>query len=241
MILVQVTKNIFVPSDDSNLGEIDEISKNIFKIVQNNFSNWLGLDTTKTKSIIVLYNKNYPMTEDIEKYRLIRLCLKLNQYCLLTYQFSHEYCHHLINGIFSGEIRGLKWFEEVLCHLASFCQLRTIITNNFKEENAGIGIFFKNCYNRNHGVAIKNNDCKNYIDRTSYLLNQNKYHRKIYDNISTTMEPLFIENPNLWKIILNIGDSLKWCSLDELFDTLQSNADESFSSSLSKLRKLICS
>ena len=69
-------------------------------------------------------------------------------------------------------------------------------------------------------------------------LKEEGYKRDLYNAIAVLMYPLFDDNPNLWKLILNIGDIRSWASLDDLFNHLEANADESYSESLSKMRKM---
>ena len=52
------------------------------------------------------------------------------------------------------------------------------------------------------------------------------------------MYPLFVKNPDLWKLILNIGDIRSWTTLDDLFSYLEATADCSYSESLCVLRRM---
>ena len=50
------------------------------------------------------------------------------------------------------------------------------------------------------------------------------------------MFPLFQENPHLWRMLLHIGDSCAYPSLEELFSHLENTADETYTDSLQKLK-----
>ena len=65
-----------------------------------------------------------------------------------------------------------------------------------------------------------------------------QYQRDLYNAIAVIMYPLFMENPPLWKMILNIGDIRSWTSLEDLFSHLEATADDSFRESLSRLRRM---
>lgn len=78
-----------------------------------------------------------------------------------------------------------------------------------------------------------------FLQSWDSLLRENVYHRDHYNAIAARMFPLFLENPYLWKMILHIGDSRQWNSLEELFAHLERNADDSYSDSLIQLKNLL--
>lgn len=65
-----------------------------------------------------------------------------------------------------------------------------------------------------------------------------QYKRDLYNAMAVLMYSLFVENPRLWKLILNIDDIRSWKTLGDLFQHLESSADESYKESLSRLIRL---
>lgn len=121
----------------------------------------------------------------------------------------------------SGEIIGLKWFEETICHLSAIAHLKRLIVLCDVLRTDSL-LSYKDyvilCLHANLGSAQKN--CREYLRSNMATLEQPEYHREIYSNLSATILPLFEENNHLWKIILHFGDMRKWDSPEELFDHL---------------------
>lgn len=160
------------------------------------------------------------------------------------YQFSHEYCHHLVNGELTGEILGLKWLEEVLCHTSSLYHFRVLLdqwsnsSDHIQNLNAPVL--------RDHPDAriSSRSPLSHSLDHPGWLadhlisLSEPRYERELYAAIAEKILPLFLQNPRLWKIILHIGDSRQWDSLQELFDHFLEKADPDYIHSLRKLYDL---
>lgn len=130
------------------------------------------------------------------------------------------------------------WFEETICKLSALCHLDRLIAlcGVFRIDNR-IKDWIVSCRNANLG-SVQNN-CREYLRQNLDILGQPSYQRGIYSNLSTTMLPLFQENPCLWKITLHFGDMRRWPTLDALFHHLRETADESYSLSLEKLKRLL--
>ncbi len=178
---------------------------------------------------------------------LIRLHTHDNFWCQWVYQFSHEYCHHLINGKLEGELSGLKWFEETICELASMYHLfvlnRQWNSSSIQEQCLYAPAFrryLNNLLSQNtHLLSLTYNP--GWLASWNVLLIEPKHHRNHYNAIATKIFPLFVENPSLWKIILYFGDTGKWKSLQHLFDTLYEKAEDDYYDSVHKLYNLLYS
>lgn len=236
-----LSPNIYVV-EDSNFEEYNkEVVHRLLQQVQIDFSNWIGDSVFQTINCFLFYQDECPEIYSLgEAGHRLCLCVKGDDWWRWVYQFAHEYCHHIINGTMSGELKGLMWFEETICKLASICHLNRLIAlcdalqidNQYKT-------FVISCYNANLGTLQKNS--QEYLKSVADQLAEPVYHREIYSNLSATMLPLFLDNPHLWKIILHFGDMRQWNSLEDLFQHLERNATVDYVYSLKKLRLLLFS
>ena len=243
MNTIKISPNIYI-IEDANFGTYNKnIVYRLLKQVQIDFASWIGNIVYQTSNCLVFYKDECPTIYDIREIGH-RVCLHVNgdDWWRWTYQFAHEYCHHLINGPMSGGIKGLLWFEETMCDLSSIFHLRRLIAlcdvfqiNSLLQYK----IYARSCLHANLGTVQEN--CQEYLKQHMVELEQPVYHREIYSNLSATMLPLFVENPNLWKMILHIGDSRRWTSLEDLFVHLHRTSDNSYSHSLTKLENLLIS
>ena len=111
------------------------------------------------------------------------------------------------------------------------------INNGLQLYASSVKNYLENLLTKNNG-AYKLNAEGGWYKQYEESLNKEEYKRNLYNAIAVLMYPLFVDNPNLWKLILNIGDIRSWTSLDRLFNHLEANADESYSESLGKMRKM---
>ena len=209
--------------------------------VQIDFSNWIGNDVFHTSDCIISYKDECPTIYDNGQIGH-KICLHVSgdDWWRWVYQFSHEYCHHLINGTMSGDISGMIWFEEAICDLSAIAHLKRLIVlcDVLRIDSL---LSYKDyvilCLHANLGSAQKN--CREYLRSNMATLEQPVYQREIYSNLSATILPFFEENNHLWKIILHFGDMRKWDYLEDLFDHLLHTSDDSYSVSLRKLYNLL--
>ena len=215
-----------------------EIVRDILNKIDNNMMSALGLPVFSSKRCDVFYTDKYPVCSKGEGGHDIYLCVKHNDYYQWIFQFSHEYCHHLINGAMTNDWSDLLWFEETICQLASLYNMFMMV--EFCEEmgKADCASLLKDRLSHYLGKATKDNKLdmrggwfKSFADQ----LRSKGYKRDLYNSIAVLMYPFFVENPNLWKIIQYIGDIRSWNSLDELFKHLQSKADHTYADSLEKM------
>lgn len=213
----------------------------LLKMVDVNMMAALGLPLFSTRQCIIMPTKDDPVCVKIGEQHYVFLSAKENYWCQWVYQFAHEYCHHIIDGTLSGEWSGLLWFEETICELSSLYNLNRMI--DFCMVN-GLQWYAQSVHDYLNSLLTKNRECyslsadggwyKQYKDS----LMDEQYKRDLYNAIAVLMYPLFIENPRLWKIILNIGDIRSWTSLDNLFSHFEANADDSYRESLNRLRRM---
>ena len=181
------------------------------------------------------------MCSKVGEEHIIFLSVKDNFWCQWVYQFAHEYCHHLIDGSLTGEWSDLLWFEETICELSSLYNLNKMAgfcaTNGLQWYSPSVQAYLDNLLAKNKNTYNLDVAEGWYLEKSEMLKNE-KYKRDLYNAIAVLMYPLFVENPYLWKLILNIGDIRLWGSLSELFSYLETNADESYKESLIRLEQL---
>ena len=210
-------------------------------MVDNNMMEAIGQPYFSTKQCLVVPTEDVPMCVKAGEQHIIFLATKDNLWCQWVYQFSHEYCHHLIDGSLSGEWSDLLWFEETLCELSSLYNLNKMISYC---ANNGLQRYVPSVKSYLENLLTKNNDKYKlsagggWYKQYEASLKKEEYKRDLYNAIAVLMYPLFIDTPNLWKLILIIGDIRSWTSLDELFNHLEINSDGSYSESLGKMRKM---
>lgn len=242
-----MTTNILIVKNEA-FGLSDyRIVESLLYMVDMNMMAAVDLPIFSTKRCVVVHTDNTPMCSDCGDFHCIQLSTGGNYWCQWVYQFAHEYCHHIINGSLSGEWSDLLWFEETVCELSSLYNLHKMIDfckNNdkvFPNYVASVENYLDDLLTENNCTYNLSDNGGWYSDYSDLLKtkdqeNNNEYRRDLYNAIAVLMYPLFLENRNLWKILLHIGDIRSWSSLDELFDHLYSTADETYAESVMKLR-----
>ncbi len=224
-----------------------DIVYNLLKSIDINFSSCLEVAPFSTCECYIMYHPDFPMCSKIENRHIIFLNTSDNYWSQWTYQFSHEYCHHLINRDMSGEFKGLKWFEETICELSSMYHLHRLHEQWINSANPIQCCYapylkdYKDNLLSKHSQLFSATSHPGFLQSWLPILNEPTYHRDYYNTLAAKMFPLFVENPFLWKIILHFGDTCKWSSLNELFEHLHVQADNSYAYSLKNLNNLLLS
>ena len=248
MKIISISPNLSVLENQS-FGTYDhDIVHNLLRSIDINFSNSLDIPEFSTCNSLINFTESNPMCSNIKPNHLISLSVSGDFWCQWVYQFSHEYCHHLINGELSGVRSGLIWFEEIICELSSMYHLYLLHqqwSDSAEPRKKGYAKNFQSYLNellqKNSELLSQTNE-SGWLESWSPLLSEDEYHRDHYNAIATKIFPLFVEYPSLWKIILQFGDMRSWGSLEELFDHLQSNAvGTDYIIPLEKLRTLLFS
>ena len=210
-------------------------------MVDNNMMEAIGQPYFSTRQCVVVHTEDVPVCAKAGEQHVIFLATKDNLWCQWVYQFAHEYCHHLIDGSLLGEWSDLLWFEETICELSSLYNLNKMIeyciNNGLQLYAPSVKNYLENLLTKNNG-AYKLNAEGGWYKHYEESLKEEGYKRDLYNAIAVLMYPLFVDNPNLWKLILNIGDIRSWTSLDELFNHLEVTADGSYCESLGRMRKM---
>lgn len=123
MKFLHIAPNMYL-SDNTSFGNYNRpVVHELLASIDVNFSSALNTTPFSSCDCFIDYSDKTPMCCQLENGHYIVLSTSENYWCQWIYQFSHEYCHHLINGKLSGELSGLMWFEESICHLSSMYHL----------------------------------------------------------------------------------------------------------------------
>ena len=237
----RVSENILLFKED--FGEFAvEVVSDLLAYVDIWLTDALGVPHFSSKQVVIIHGDDEPMCSNYKGAHLVRLVTHNNYWCQWVFQFAHEYCHHLIDGGLTGDVDGLVWFEETICELSSmyclgkmmsFCWHHT--NQNLKHYHPSVRDYLDD---RLRG-GLAQGPLHLYIRRNLPLLEQPEYHREIYRSVAMQMLPLFVECPDLWKIILHFGNMSEWNSLTLLFDHLKEEADTTYADALQRLRVLL--
>lgn len=221
-----------------------DVVQSLMNMVDMNMMSALGRSFFSTKPCVVIHTNGNPMCSDCGTFHRIQLNTGDNYWCQWVYQFAHEYCHHIINGSFSGDWTDLLWFEETLCELSSlynlhemigFCKNKGLFGYSLAVEEYLNELLTKNSLD--YPISADGGWYPDYLELLSKKTDASKdgYRRELYNVIAALMYPLFLENPCLWKLILHIGDIRSWNTLEALLEHLRACADNTYSDSLEKL------
>lgn len=229
-------------TENTAFGNTDyDVVRALLYMVDNNMMEAIGQPYFSTKQCIVVPTEDVPMCAKVGEQHFIFLKTTNNHWCQWVYQFAHEYCHHLIDGSLSGKWADMLWFEETICELSSLYNLNRMIKfcmmNGLQGYAPSVDEYLRNLLTKNkdtYRLCADGGWYKQYEDS----LRVKQYQRDLYNAIAVMMYPLFMENPRLWKMIMNIGDIRSWSSLDDLFTHLEANADDSYRDLLRRLRRM---
>ena len=199
-----ITKNISLV-DEPNFGEYDKnIICDLIRNVDFVFSRCLGIEPFTSKECVIMHNNDGPMCCNSSSGRIIFLSTKGNYWCQWIYQFAHEYCHHLIDGYMIPNFKGLFWFEETICELASLFHLSRmweycIQSPQLAQYTPSVERYLSNLLTKNNGLVESFRLGK--LSPWKERLQEETYNRDLYNAIAVVMFPYFEQNPYLWKII----------------------------------------
>lgn len=203
--MVDVYKNILLSNNNNEWGcaAIDVYKKIICDIVLE--FEQLGYNPIDKMLITIVHSPyNYPMCSTIGDSRVIFLITKDNLWSQLSYQFAHEYCHHLIDGPMDGETCSSFWFEEAVCELSSIYFMRRIaqkwIDNAIPILNDYATHIMKYCEDNWSDVPHIDN-LSSWLQDNESVLSESKYHRDLYKVIAKSLYPLFEKHPSIWKLL----------------------------------------
>lgn len=218
--------------EDNGFGDSDlSVIGPILSSIEEEMTALVNKQPSFSKKIHIKKGFDGPMIYNQNGLHVIELNTKSNFWCQWIYQFAHEYCHHLINGNLSGSICGLLWFEEVLCETCSIYCLISIESRwksmfpRYASYREAIRSYIYDLLVDDIKIDYPVLESNAYISCPSGY----DYNRDLYHSLACRIWlPLLLEEPSLWKIINNIGDSRVWKSLSDLLVHLEQTAESSY-------------
>ncbi len=171
--------------------------------VRRMFIDIFGADTVNSHPVLgVLYSSGVPQTQ--RENALIFLASSGLYYLNHIYQFAHELCHFMVPGNVCPPYR---WLEETLCQMMSWYVLQKL-----SETPAGAGVpQLASLYDRMlpyveqsqraHCEIGSGCSLSEYISANLSHLRRDPYDRDMNSAIALGIYPLFLDRPELWKIV----------------------------------------
>lgn len=172
--------------------------------VRNVFIEIFRQDTVNSHPILgVLPTVGFPQTERKNSIIFISsMGMRCNQH---IYQFAHELCHFMIP---ENVCEKYRWFEETVCQMMSWYTMDKIYESRIKRplQLPEFEVFYKQMpqyiKDDQRGRIIMNGKSLSIFIRENL-----QYLQKTYDDrpmnkaIAYDLYPLFLETPDLWKIV----------------------------------------
>lgn len=235
-----VSPNITLRAD-AGFGRFDaEVVGGLLRAVDEGFAEAMGAHPLASRPCFVMYNNVRPvpmcMTDGAVHY--ILLTCRGNYWCQWVYQFAHEYCHHLVDGPMTGEVCGMKWFEESLCHLASMYHLSRIgrqwerlpfVRESHRHYGQAVRYYLHDLVQASLNLSWEG---KYTFDRVQA---DREHNRDTYDAVAVRMLPYFQTCPALWRMLSHLGDTRRWGSREALWIHLLSVATPEWRNAFQKM------
>ena len=206
---IVIFKNIILETGDE-WGNVDyNVVCFALRTVIESFEN-VGYNQDAMKPVIVMHSKpgmDCPMCCGNGEQDVIFLHTQNNFWSQYIYQFSHEYCHHVIAGPLDGSLVSSFWFEESICELAScyFMEKVVEIWMNSPDTPQNLKLFVPSQlkYFCDHlrdipDITVPLNE---WLLSNLGILQDPKYHRDLYQIIAKSLFGLFKEHPRLWLLL----------------------------------------
>lgn len=252
--MIQVNNRIVLEEDG-----FGDINKEVIMFLLNSVCEFFAkIGVESKKNVFVKHFDIEPRCclSDNENTHNILLTVVGNDWNCWTYEFAHEYCHHLIDGGLQMGTRGLRWFEEAVCHVSSYICLdnleRLFVRIPSLMGNVASSISYLQHYlTEDDDVHPYENympteDCpehfeiipaKCFIPLQSFIKSRIETLSKVYspveyEKIARALFPHFYNNQYLWRILPRIGDTLNQNSLSALLKRLLDKANDDYRESL---------
>lgn len=236
---------------ESGFGEYNkQMVETLINYISNTLSKASAIESMKTV-VICHGSDDVPMCSILGNTHIISLVVQENYWCQWVYQYSHEFCHHLIDGKMTGDLKGMKWFEECLCHTASMFCLAELSDQELWCQWGYPSYALAVCQYLDQ-MLNKVNDMRQDYYRYNKIQHKGiclwlselsqegvDYPRTHYNAVASIMLQTFLQNKHLWEILQHIGDSESWRSLEELLSHLQLKATPMYEAALKELRGLL--
>ena len=148
----------------------------------------------------------------------IELNTRPTRWAQIAYQFSHELCHHCINGIVD---QNLRWFEESVCETAALFFMQ-VLGITWKKNNEQLYASSGGLY-ADELIRYAADTAKNFIafdlkdPATRKQLEADCYDRKRNRYLANHLLSIFAHHPNTWGAIPLLS-TIHQQSLEEALD-----------------------
>ncbi len=201
--------------EHSNWGNAipENIAQILFSVI-GEFENVLGIERLNSKKVLVLNSKLNPENLDVpifykrpdKDFNLIFLATEDNFWAQYIYQFSHEYCHHTINGDFNENSDRFGWLEESLCELSSLFIIRRMSKTwrikppypNWSDYSSKLADYANEMISNKLKI---NYSFYKWLQTNIDNLYADRYLRKFNFLIAINILDIFENKPDLWRII----------------------------------------
>lgn len=196
--------------DETNwgTGSTEDISV-LFDDIINCFNANLDPSLINVRNIIIAQARYFdppfstPIIINIAGQEFISINACDNYWSQYSYQFSHEYCHYIINRQ-SGILR-VSWFEESLCELAPIINLYTMsikwVTNPPYPQWKDYSVALKDYADGLLAECPKIEDFKSWFNINLEFLYQDRYLRDKNKVIVRALYSLFQMYPCAWQCV----------------------------------------
>ena len=204
-----IYKNVSLKTGDEWGEEDYNVVSFALKSVIESFENE-GYDQAAMKSVIVMHTMPQmvdPMCSGNDEIDVIYLYTQDRCWCQYVYQFSHEYCHHVIAGPLDGSLVSSFWFEESICELASCYFMEKVVEiwesspstpHNLKAFGPQQIEYFSNHLT---GIPDLTVPLHEWLSGKISILQEPIYHRELYKIIAKSLYYVFKEHPRLWLLL----------------------------------------
>lgn len=211
-----VENNRIVINDD---GWGDAVTEDILAVLASSielFERNIQVENFNPKLVSVQHSNNHePPIEHPRFYKQtpqnnIYLSAQNKYWAKYAYQFSHEYCHHLIDSDFVNSYDQFGWFEEALCELASIHSLKIMAQiwaedppfSNWRTYSTHLDEYAVNILTRD----TNNIDCplSAWLKENIEPLSKDRYLREKNCLVAANISDIFFNEPTLWNSITYI-------------------------------------
>lgn len=229
-------------------------SEDVLKLLKSTelfFIEYLEKDNLNTKSVFVWDSEsigiNNPRIVMGVKENNIYLSATDRDWSKYAYQFSHEYCHHVIDNDFPVEFDQFGWFEESICELASIQALKFMSTEwskgnapyeNWISYSSSLNEYAEELINRKSNTIKV--ELSKFIELNQDALRIDRYGRSKNLTVAVNLLSIFQEHPELWNLVAKLNEihiSTNEMSFEEYIIEWQKLIDMTNKKGFNKLKK----
>lgn len=193
---------VFTPASEESPDDSGESLASVFHAVRKIFIDIFGRRVVNSRTVLsVIPDFGTPIT--IREHTVIFLCGDRTDILRNIYQFAHELCHFVIPRKVCETYR---WFEETLCQAMSWYILGELLKRRTSFPIKQIECLYEeiNGYvsrDQRQRTPLPNHSLGAFLAANLSHLQADCYDREMNRAIAYELYPLFMKNPELWKIV----------------------------------------